>query len=137
MCTSEVKQNYFLFLCLVSDGEQQCSTTEEYSTESPSTAMPSFTRFPTVDSGSTSGDYDRVDYNEYYDDLEEYNSDNYDESEEEEYPDISKISVEARAEHEIDLLISTLPPAELRYLGHLFENLVRNCTWKGLDCKTG
>lgn len=99
--------------------------------------MPSFITSPTADSSSTSDDYDTVDYNEYYDDLEEYDSDNYDQSEEEEYPDISNISVEARAEHEIDLLISLLPPADLRNLGHLFEDLVRNCTWKGLNCKTG
>ena len=78
-------------------------------------------------------------YSDYRDDAEEYGSGyyNYDEEDEEEYPDQTSLSVEQRLRIEVDQLIARLDEFELYDNGHLFETLIRNCTWKGIDCKSG
>ena len=88
-----------------------------------------------------SGDpyYNDDEYSDYYDDAQEYGSGyyNYDEDDEEEFPDENLISAEQKIRIEVDRLIGSLDETELYDNGHLFETFVRNCTWKGIDCKTG
>lgn len=88
-----------------------------------------------------SGDsyYKDDEYSDYRDDAKEYGSgyENYDEDEEEEFPDLNTVSEETKLRIEIDRLIGSLDEADLYDSGHLFDVLIRNCTWKGIDCKSG
>ena len=112
------------------------------STESTSTDYTSF--------DSTDTDYPMTDYNgepttDYYhnDEYDDYRYDGdddfdyYDPDEEEEFPDEDTVSVQARLRIEIDHLIAAQDPAYLAQRGHLFADLITNCSWKGIDCKIG
>ncbi|XP_028411245.1 degenerin deg-1-like isoform X2 [Dendronephthya gigantea] len=76
-------------------------------------------------------------YSQYREDVNDHNSDYYEENEDDEFPDEKELSPDVRLRYEIDNLIGTLEEDELYWNGHLFEVLIKNCTWKGVDCKTG
>ena len=97
---------------------------------------------PDTDIDQTSGDYNDDYYNDdeyadYRDDVEDYDSDYYDEEGEEEFPDQEELSLETRLLYEIDALIGGLNEDELYDDGHMFDTFIKNCTWKGIDCKSG
>jgi hypothetical protein len=54
-----------------------------------------------------------------------------------EYPDAGKIDKETKLRMTIESLIGGEPPEHLSLLGHQQFDLIRNCTWKGVDCNTG
>ena len=82
--------------------------------------------------------YNDDEYAEYRDDVNDNLSDYYDEEEDEEFPDEKTLSPDVRIRYEIDRLIGEMQDEnDLHEHGHLFEILIKNCTWKGVDCKTG
>ena len=47
------------------------------------------------------------------------------------------VSIETKVRIKIDQLIGGLDNKNLSNGGHLFETMITNCTWKGIDCKYG
>lgn len=83
--------------------------------------------------------YDDSAYQDYqYDGSGDgYNSAEDEEDLDDDYPEANEVSLETKLRTEISQLIGGLDSADLYYNGHLFSDLVQNCTWKGLDCKSG
>lgn len=63
------------------------------------------------------------------------NYDDYDEDGEEKYVD--KISFEEKPGYEMGYFIKKLDFYNRAEGGHQFNDLIRSCTWKGHDCKSG
>lgn len=101
----------------------------------PITTTTYYYDYPEDDSSDDDAEYNTDEYSEYRDDADE--SGYYDEDEEEEFPDQNTVSLETKLRVEIDRLIGSLEESELYECGHVFTTLIRNCTWKGIDCKTG
>ena len=116
------------------DTTTEYPSTDDTDAEYPSTDEPNSgfvgSGYPTTDYYDNDDEYD--DYRYDGDDFDYYNED-----EEEEFPDEDTISLETKRQIEIDRLIASYDPAVLAQGGHQLEDLISNCSWKGIDCKTG
>lgn len=96
-----------------------------------------------ADTKSDDSDYDYYGDNtkDYYDNYDSGSAYEYDKDENEDigedYPDPEAVDRQTRLREEIALLIGQLDSDGLYYSGHLFKDMVVNCSWKGLDCTTG
>ncbi|CAB4038108.1 amiloride-sensitive sodium channel subunit alpha-like [Paramuricea clavata] len=80
------------------------------------------------------------DYSEYAaDEQTKENLENNDDYAEisEEYPDKSDVGESTKLRQAVDLLIGSVDVRQLYDNGHSMEDLIKSCSWKGLNCKNG
>lgn len=51
--------------------------------------------------------------------------------------DISQVDEATRYQTVLNVAFSHVTVDKLHIAGHQFETMIKNCTWKGIDCKTG
>lgn len=68
---------------------------------------------------------------------EDYESNSYDEDDKEEFPDGDVVDAETKLFSEVEQMIGEMDETDLYEHGHQFNTMILNCSWKGMDCKSG
>ncbi|XP_046838980.1 degenerin unc-8-like [Xenia sp. Carnegie-2017] len=82
-------------------------------------------------------EYDSSEYDMYRVSNEDYESNSYDEDDKEEFPDGDVVDAEMKLFSEVEQMIGEMDETDLYEHGHQFNTMILNCSWKGMDCKSG